>query len=420
MKQMMLPLIAVSLFVLMAGCASQRPVAPPVGELSRLPWGANTLASDDVSDAELVESLRQRLGKVNRSAGEKIIPYNALTISGGGSRGAYSAGVLKGWSELGARPEFDVVTGISTGALIATFAFLGEEYDEVLSYYTQVNNEDIFVKRSQLAALTSDALLDTAPLRKTIESQITPEVLAAVAQEYARGRHLFIGTTNLDSGTFTIWDMGAIASSDRPDRLQRYRDVILASATFPVAFPPVYIGVDTEQGTYYQMHVDGGLSENVFYFDFLSGLSEVLASEGLKAKDIEMNLYILMSDKIHGSSRYQPVDPSVGSISAASLSTLLSRTQRASLYRIWVQGLIAGVNMHLAYIPEDEEIARSSLDFNQDEMQRLFDLGYQSAKTDTAWRRQNPPNSQEELIWLLNPANTIDLLDQAPRKEIAQ
>jgi hypothetical protein len=111
-----------------------------------------------------------------------------------------------------------VVTGISTGALMATFAFLGPEYDDRLRAYTQVTNDDIYIARGPLAALTSDALRDTAPLRDLLARQIDAEVLEAVARAHVEeGRRLFVGTTNLDANTFTMWDMGAIAASDRPD-----------------------------------------------------------------------------------------------------------------------------------------------------------------------------------------------------------
>lgn len=422
MKQASVLTITALLVVLLSACATQRPQPPPAGELSRLPWGANTLALDEISDPELVESLRNRLERKLRVAegSGSAFEYNALTISGGGSRGAYSAGVLAGWSKTGERPEFDVVTGISTGALIATFAFLGPDYDDELWYYTRVSNEDIFTPRSRLAVLTDESFLDTTPLRLHFEELITDDVLKAVAREYELGRRLFIGTTNLDSGTFTIWDMGSIASSDHPERRQRYVDVILASAAFPVAFPPVHIPVETDEGTYYQMHVDGGLRENVFYFDFLSSVDVLLDEEDLKGLDFDLNLYILMSDKIHGDARYSPTDNSISGISGSSISTLLSQTQKSSLYRVWVQGLIGGITMHLTYIPREELISRSSLNFDNEEMKRLFELGYEGIQEGTVWRWQRPPTSHEELLWLLDPANSIDSLEGEPIKQAPQ
>ena len=139
--------------------------------------------------------------------------------------------------------------------------------------------------------------------------------------------------------------------------------------------------------------------------------------EDLQAQDFDLNLYILMNDKIHGDARYSPTDNSISGISGSSISTLLNQTQKSSLYRVWVQGLIGGIHMHLTYIPREELISRSSLNFDNEEMKRLFHLGYEGVQEGEVWTSQRPPSSYEELLWLLDPANSIDLLDQAPQEE---
>jgi len=157
----------------------------------------------------------RRLARRSHNPGEAgvtgKIPYRALTLSGGGSRGAYGAGVLSGWTARGDRPQFDVVTGISTGALTATHAFLGPEFDDGLKIYKNISDDDVFRKLSMLKAIKGPAVFDTAPLRETLLSIITEATLDLVAAEHRRGRRLFIGTTNLDANVFTIWDMGVIA-----------------------------------------------------------------------------------------------------------------------------------------------------------------------------------------------------------------
>ena len=243
------------LVAILSACATTpRPTPPPAGVPVDQPWGSVPAQLTDNFSDSLVDSLRAKFEQAQATADAGKIPYRALTLSGGGSRGAYGAGVLSGWTERGDRPQFDVVTGISTGALMATHAFLGSDFDAELALYKNLTNDDVFEERGKIATLRSTAALDTAPLREKLASVITEETLDLVAAEYHEGRRLFIGTTNLDANLFTIWDMGAIADSDRPDRFKRYIDVIMASAAFPVAFPPVYIEVQGETGTYTQMH----------------------------------------------------------------------------------------------------------------------------------------------------------------------
>ena len=185
--------------------------------------------------------------------------HSYLAISGGGANGAYGAGLLAGWTDAGTRPEFTMVTGISTGALTAPFAFLGSEYDDVLrQVYTTTTTADIAHKRQLLSALFSDSMTDTAPLRKLIQKYISEDVIAAIGREWRAGRRLWVGTVNLDAGRPVIWDIGRIAVSDHPRKIALIHDVLQASAAIPVAFPPVMIPVEANGKLYDEMHVDGG------------------------------------------------------------------------------------------------------------------------------------------------------------------
>jgi predicted acylesterase/phospholipase RssA len=135
-----------------------------------------------------------------------------LALSGGGSFGAYQAGLLVGWSETGTRPAFDSVTGVSTGALIATLVFLGPDYDsELQRVYTTLRNEDIYTKKRGIRALTSDSLADNAPLARQINCVLTPAAVARMAEEHRKGRRLYISTTDLEGRRAVVWDLGAIA-----------------------------------------------------------------------------------------------------------------------------------------------------------------------------------------------------------------
>jgi predicted acylesterase/phospholipase RssA len=192
--------------------------------------------------------------------------FNVLVLSGGGAYGAYSVGVLAGWSEAGTRPEFDVVTGVSTGALIATLAFLGSGRDPDLKrFYTHLTNRDLFVRRPSLSALLSDALADSRPLERLIEQAVDADLLRQVSIEHAKGRRLYVGTTQLDARRLVVWDMGAIASRGRARDLALFRQVLLASASLPGLLPPVSIPVDVDGKQYEEMHVDGGVTASLFF-----------------------------------------------------------------------------------------------------------------------------------------------------------
>jgi len=175
-------------------------------------------------------------------------PAYILALSGGGEGGAFGAGILNGWTAAGTRHEFTVVTGVSTGALIAPFAFLGSDYDWVLKeLYTETTAKQLVRRNGIFSIFTLDALFDTAPLRKLIAEYVTVETLQKISQEHLKGRRLFIGTTNLDSLRNIIWDMGAIASSKHADAPELFRNVMLASASIPGVYPAVYINVQADK-----------------------------------------------------------------------------------------------------------------------------------------------------------------------------
>jgi predicted acylesterase/phospholipase RssA len=413
--------LALAIPLLVGACAGQpRPTPPVKGDPYALPWGAVLLEGRSASERdplrdELIASLRARAESQLAAGGNGAVAYRVLAISGGGSRGAYGAGVLTGWTQRGDRPEFDVVTGISTGALMATHAFLGSGYDDGLQMYRRTGNEDVFKERGKLAALTQDALLDTAPLRNTLAAMLTEDVVRRVAQEHAKGRRLFIGTTNLDANAFTIWDMGAIAASGRPDSVQRYRDVVLASASFPIAFPPVYFEIERPDGTRYtQMHADGGLRQTVFFYDFLEEWREALSAAGVGVERVHRELYLLNNDRIHTRGRYRPVEGRTLAIAGASIDTLMRQTLLGSVYRLWVTALVGRADLKLAFIPPEFDLSDNSLLFDRDEMEKLYQLGYQRALSGQAWLTQKAPATREELGRLLDPRDSVDRLERRP------
>jgi hypothetical protein len=313
---------------------------------------------------------------------------NVLAISGGGMYGAFDVGVLHGWSESRTRPQFDVVTGVSTGALIATFAFLGPEYDEFLhDSYTHASAKDIFVmKRNIPAALFSDSLASSEPLRLRIDAAITPEILCEVAAAHAAGRRLYVGTTSLDTRRLVVWDMGAIASRGTPEALTLYRKIILASASVPGFFPPVEIEVEIDGRKYQELHVDGGASASAFVGPSMLKLD----ANNIRSR-AGSNVYVISSGKLYADS--ECVKPRLLNISAAAASSMLYASTRSDLYRIVCLTMVSGVNFNLLAVPPEFPLNPNSLSLKPQDMQRLYDEGRRLGKDPLAWRN-TPPGTE--------------------------
>jgi hypothetical protein len=400
----------ITLVLLLSGCVAERVKPPPAGESLRLHWGAVSIdytdaTSESIFTEEAIKAATEVAQAYHEGDKSDRIPYRILALSGGGSRGAYGAGVLSGWTTAGSRPEFDVVTGISTGALQATAAFLGSDYDEALNAFNNVSNDDIFRSAGTAALFTQESIYDTAPLRAMLAGLLDNKTIDAVAARYLKGSHLFIGTTNLDANVFTVWNMGRIAASKRPDRYQVYRDVVLASASFPVAFPPVYFPVTTEQGdTYYQMHVDGGARESIFVYVFLAELEQQLQELGLDwDEDIGPQIYLLNNGQLFTDHTYQPVPADTFSIALRSIESLSRKNMVSSIYYIWTSGLVYGASISLAFIPQAYDLSNLDiLEFDSEEMHRLYQFGYDQSLNERAWITQEAVDSLEDMEDVLN------------------
>jgi hypothetical protein len=312
-------------------------------------------------------------------------PTAFLTISGGGGDGAFGAGLLTGWSETGTRPDFKLVTGISTGALIAPFAFLGPKYDPILrETYTQVTDKDIFKKRGFTAALFSDALASTTPLARLVERYVTPELLASVAAEYAKGRLLMIGTTDLDAREPVYWNMGAIASSHDPAALALFRQIIRASASIPGAFPPVMIDVTVNGQKYQEMHVDGGATRQVFMYPQTLHLGDVSRAENAQR---QRTLYIIRNARLDPD--WASVDRRTLTIVNRAVSSLIQTQGVGDLNRIYLTSKRDGIDYNLAYIPKEFTVPKKS-EFDPAYMEPLFELGRRLGARGYAWKKYPP------------------------------
>ncbi len=322
-----------------------------------------------------------------------------LAISGGGADGAYGVGLLNGWTEAGTRPEFKLVTGISTGALIATFAFLGPDYDQQLKEsYTGSSDEDIYTKKSILTAYWRDALFGVEPLKKLIADSITQDVLEAVAAEYLKGRILLVGTTQLDAQRLVIWNMGAIAASGKPGALDLFRSVLLASASMPSIFPPVFIPVEANGSTYEEMHVDGGTFTEVMLYNealspMLSNVEDIKKIVGddekfeklLKRKRV---LYLIKNDQKEP--EWSDVEDRIVPIAGRAIGTLIKSHYDGDIYRIYVLSERDEISFNLASIPEGTNIKATNGMFDTVYMQKLYNLAFEKAKNGYPWSNYPP------------------------------
>jgi len=312
-------------------------------------------------------------------------PHNYLAISGGGANGAYGTGLLLGWTATGERPEFTMVTGVSTGALTAPFAFLGPDYDDELKeVYTSTTTQDIAVKRSWLDVAFGDSVTDTAPLQRLIARYIDAEMIDAIAREYERGRRLFIGTVNLDAGRSVIWNIGEIAASDYPQKIALIREILRASAAIPVAFPPVMIAVEAEGGQYDEMHVDGGTGSQVFVYP--AAVDWKLITKKLKVRG-KPQVYVIRNSFLDPD--YNGIKRSVFPIASRTIDSLIRTQGIGDLYQIYALCRRDGNDFHLAYIPSDftDEPAEG---FDPVYMKKLLDYGYQKAVKGYPWETAPP------------------------------
>ncbi len=311
--------------------------------------------------------------------------HSYLAISGGGPNGAFGAGLLAGWTESGSRPEFTMVTGISTGALTAPFAFLGPDYDDELKkVYTTTSTKDILKKRGILDIIFGDSMSDTTPLKGMIARHVTADMVNAIAREHRRGRRLNVGTVNLDAGRSVIWNIGAIAASDYPLKLELIHDILRASAAIPVAFPPVPILVEKNGSQYEELHVDGGAGSQVYVYPAAVDWKRI--TKKLKVQG-DPKVYVIRNSFLEPD--YQGINRNVVPIALRSIGSLIRTQGIGDLYQIYALCERDGNDFNLAYIPA-EFIEKPSEDFDPVYMGKLYELGYQMARKGYPWIKAPP------------------------------
>ena len=336
----------------------------------------------ELLEKEFIDSWDREKAFLHR---EELPPTSYLAISGGGDRGAFGAGFLNGWTQAGTRPQFKLVTGVSTGALIAPFAFLGPEYDKTLkAIFTSVSQKDIEVRRFFASALLDDALADTTPLAQLLKLHVNQALIDAIAAEYAKGRLLFIGTTDLDARRPVIWNVTKIAASGRPESIELLRKVMLASAAIPGEFPPVMLDVVANGKNYQEMHVDGGATTQIFLDWGAFPMQEVAVAQHASR---ERKVYALVNFRLDPD--WGEVERRTLPITFQAISTLIQYQVIMDLYRVYTTTQSDGIDFNLAYIPATFQ-APHTAEFEPTFMRKLYEVGFKVAAAGYPWTKHPP------------------------------
>lgn len=386
-------ILACGAFQALSGCAEKTPLPPIPADLietAHIPgYGAIRQFGDtagsfpQVTGGEAASAASPQLAQ-SRGNG----PLNALAISGGGANGAFAAGLLLGWTKRGTRPEFQVVTGVSIGALAAPFAFLGPRYDVVLhEMFTRLAGGDIVKPRNRVLALFGDSLTGSKPLATLIARYFDDALLRAVAAAHRQGRRLFVATTSIYAGRQVVWDIGAIADSGQPDALALIQRVLLASASVPVLFPPVYFEVEANGHRYNEMHVDGGITRQVFMeppqLDW-TAVERTLGTNGNR------NFYVIRNGRVR--SEYMVMPPQLAALGEHAMFQLTQSLGIGDLYMIYLRAQQEHASFHAAWIGADFAAPWEDW-YDPQYVGALFKYGYGVGTSADAWHRFPPEMS---------------------------
>lgn len=379
----------VALTLSLLGCSSlERKSAVPAQSLSKAQIAGLPSVRYLITTKAGVDTFVADVIQVETARGKNAFQGNAnyLALSGGGDDGAFGAGLLVGWSKQGSRPSFNLVTGISTGALIAPFAYLGKDYDPLLKeVYTNINPKDIFIERGILSGIFSDGLADSTPLYQLISKYVDANFLKKVAYEYnINGRWLLIGTTNIDAGVPVAWNMGRIASVGTPEALELFRRIMLASASIPGAFSPVMFDFLVDSQAFQEMHVDGGASTQVFLYP--SAAVQKANELGLKRR-VNRQAYIIRNSRLDP--RWNETERRTLSVAGRAISQLIQTQGIGDLYRIYAMTQFDHVGFNLAYIGSDFNEPHQE-EFDTKYMNALFQYGYEHALKGYQWSKYPP------------------------------
>jgi len=306
-----------------------------------------------------------------------IKTYPVLLIGGGVSNSAYGIGLLNGWLKEGSRPVFKIVTGYSSGSIIAVATFSGKDYEDRLAeLFLSISTKDVIRQKNILDILFGNSLYSSTLFAKKIDDLVDEGLIARIAQEHAKGRRLYVGTTDLDAQEFVIWDMGALASKGGPDSLKLFRKIILASCSFPATLPPVYFQVEADGRRYDEMQTDGGVVGGIFY------INQLIENLGFRTR-----LYVLNCCYMSPHSRQ--VEDNLTAITSRLIEIHTAAKMAGDTFKLYAFAKEKGWDYNLAYIPEDFMPHQKEM-FDRQEMQRLFKRGYDDAVAGYKWHKAPP------------------------------
>ncbi len=388
-------ILAIGIIFLSAGCAKLERTPIPGELISKAEiQGIKDIRSfgggfSEQMQQDLELSIKQESETIflSQPSGHKV--YKGLALSSGGANGAFGAGFLAGWTAHGSRPDFKIVTGISTGAIIAPFAFLGSEYDPQLEDLFTSTSTDTLVKFKGIGALfTPESLFESTPMLKRMQKIVDENFLAQVAKEHNKGKRLLIGTTHLDAGRLVVWNMGKIANSGHPNALSLFHQIILASASIPGIFPPVLIDVEADGNQYDEMHVDGGVKAQFFLMEALVNINKFRKQTLQKVATAQKEIYVIRNGKI--ATEPKPVKRNIVDILKRTSDDMTETAVRDSLYRLYTFAEKTGADFNYIGVPEKYEFIETDEYANEAEMIRLFNEGYQQAIEGPRWEKKPP------------------------------
>jgi len=379
------------LLLITTGCGKTR--AFPVADLGAMqravpvepsqPFGVQVQQQSTAMTAATIQT-------VAASTANNPKPQTILALSGGGMYGSYTAGVLNGWTKSGQRPVFDVITGISTGGLIAPLAFAGPEYDAQMKFiYTRVTRRDIFTYRNWATIPFRESVASTAPLRAIVDTAITEELIQVIGREHLKGRRLYVGTTNLDTRRFITWDMGAIAckaiDADRAEikaTKKLFVDVLIASCSLPGIFPPVAIDVTVDGQKFTELHADGGVVTSVWV---PTGVLDSASPDPTKPSQLHRpaELYVILAGKPHPDG--SAVDQRTLQVLTVFLNAAQAAQNRRDVSHLYHQCKNATVQFRMTAVAPDFDTPAGGLEFDRHEMNRLYDEGYRIGEKQAWW-----------------------------------
>ncbi len=337
--------------------------------------------------AEFMAALERRHAFLGVPMGGMMPALDLLAISGGGDDGAFGAGLLTGWTQSGTRPEFALVTGVSTGGLIAPFAFVGPDYDPALRrVYTQSTLSDILIQRSLITGVLSDGLADTTPLFRTIARELDATMIARIGEGYRQGRLLLIGTTDLDAQLPVIWNVGAIAASGHPGAPALIHRIMLASASIPGAFAPVLFDVTLDGARHQELHVDGGAFAQAFLYPVaVTQARRARIARRLPVQPIRA--WVIRNARLDPN--WAATDRRTMSIAGRAVETMIAASGLNDVMRIWLNAQRDDVEYNLAFIGADFDVTYTT-PFNPAYMGPLFEYGRARAARGYDWAKQPP------------------------------